>query len=127
MRFVANEDNLTIELKGWERLWALKMRLVLPRSEIENLEWTPEFFDRDRALRLGGTGASKWLYAGRFRVVKTHEWLFLYLRRPKGFTAIGGFGAKNALIVTMKSGKYKQIIVNCQPDIGASLVAWWRG
>lgn len=126
MKFIAGADDLTIKLEGMEQVFALKRRLVLPKKDIADIQWTAEFADKDRTLRIGGAGVPGTLLAGRFRDLNTGEKLFLYVNKPKGINILSGFSAQNVLIVTMLDGRYSQIIMTCQADIGARLTAWWR-
>ena len=127
MRFIAEDDGLTIKLEGGEMFFGLKRKLVLPREKIVDLTWTPEFNYRDLLLRIGGTGAPRILYAGHFRDVDTKETLFLYLRRPKGIPELRSISDANVLAVTMRDYPYAKIFVNCRPDIGTSLMKWLAG
>jgi hypothetical protein len=34
---------------------------------------------------------------------------------------------QNVLVLNLRDNRYDQIIVTCQPDIGAQLTGWWRG
>lgn len=127
MKFVADDDALTIELDGPEVVLATKRKLVLARSDIASLEWAAQFHDPDRIIRLIGASIPSVLYAGRFRDMTSGQNLFLYISKPKGLGIVNGIGGENVLIVTMKSGGYQQIMVNCEPDIGQTLTKWWRG
>lgn len=127
MKFIAEKNALNIKLEGLEMLWGLKRKLVLPRENIVDLTWAPEFNYRDLMVRLGGTGAPRLLYAGHFRDIDTNETLFLYLRRPKGIPELRSVSDANVLAVTMHSFPYAKVFVTCPPDIGASLMNWWSG
>jgi len=126
MKFVADDDTLTIRLEGMEMLWGLKRKLVLPRSKIVDLLWEPEFNYGDLLLRIGGTGAPRLLYAGHFRDTDTKETLFLFLKRPKGLPFTRTISDANVLVVTMRDYPYAKVMVSCQPDIGASLMNWFK-
>lgn len=126
MKFIAEDDALTIKLEGTEMLWGLKRKLVLPRAKMVDLKWTPEFDYGDLLLRIGGTEAPRLLYAGHFRDIDTKETLFLYLRRPKGWPVIRQMSGTEVLSVTMRDFPYAKIFVSCRPDIGASLMNWFE-
>lgn len=126
MKFIAEDNVLTIKLEGVEMLWGLKRQLVLPREKIAGLTWSPEFDYRDLMVRIGGTGAPRLLYAGHFRDIDTKETLFLYLRRPKGIPELRSVSDANVLAVTMRDFPYAKVLVSCQPDIGASLLNWFE-
>jgi len=126
MKFIAEDDTLTIKLEGAEMVWSLKRKLVLPREKMVGLTWTPEFNYRDLMVRIGGTSAPRLLYAGHFRDLDTKETLFLYLRRPKGIPELRSVTDANVLSVTMHDYPYAKILVTCQPDIGVSLMNWFE-
>jgi hypothetical protein len=126
MKFVAEDDSLTILLQGSEILLSLKRKLVLPWEKIVDLTWTPEFNYRDLMVRIGGTGVPRLLYAGHFRDLDTKETLFLYLRRPKGIPELRSVSDANVLAITMRDYPYAKVLVTCQPDIGASLMNWFE-
>lgn len=126
MKFIAEDDSLTIKLEGSEIILGLKKKLVLPRKNIADLRWAAEFNDPDAVLRVAGAAMPRLLYAGHFRDLTSNRSLFLYVRKPRGLTIKAGFGGENVLIITLKSFNYGQIIVDCRPDIGKQLVGWWR-
>lgn len=127
MKFLAEDDTVTITFEGWEIIWCLRRKLVIPRAAITSLTWTPEFmYTGERFFRLGGTGAPGLLYAGNFR--SSSGWYFLFVRRPKGRNWLtgGGFRAPEILDITTQDYKYERLMLSCQPDIGASLMNWFR-
>lgn len=126
MKFLADDDGLTVCLEGAEMFFGLKRKLVLPRSKMVDLSWTPEYNFADLLLRIGGTGAPRLLFAGHFRDVDTRENLFLYLRLPKGLPLTRSLSDANVLAVTMRDFPYAGIYVTCRPDIGASLMNWFK-
>lgn len=127
MKFIAEEDALTIKLQGMEMVFSLKRRLVLPRANMVELLWTPEYNFHDLLLRLAGTGVPRVMYAGHFRDVDTKENVFLYLRLPKGLRVNRTMSDANVLAVTMRDYPYGKVFVTCRPDIGQALVKWWKG
>lgn len=126
MKFLADDDKLTITLQGWEMVCALKRKLVIPRSAMTSLEWKQQFVnERGRLFRVG-TGFPGLLYAGSFKGVD--GWHFLYLRQASGWPLLanGRFSAPNVLEITTIDYPYVRILVTCREDIGADLVNWWR-
>lgn len=127
MKFIATEDALTIKFQGFEVLFGLRKKLVLPRKDIENLEWTPEFNYSGHLLRVGGTGLPKLMFSGYFRDLETKQLFYLYVHKPKGGLPVTGkLAAENVLLISMRAGKCKQVIMSCEPEIGAALTKWWR-
>lgn len=128
MKFITDKGDLTIELEGFERLWALRRKLVIPRRAITSLAWQAHFnYEGQRFFRAGGTGAPGLLFAGNFW--SSSGWYFLYVRRPKGahWLTGGGFTAPNILNITTEGYTYKRLMLTCEPDVSTSLIKWWRG
>jgi hypothetical protein len=127
MKFLAEDDRLIITLEGWEVVWSLRRTLVIPRTAIVSLAWTPEFtYTGERFFRLGGTGAPGMLYAGNFR--GGSGWYFLFVRRPKGRNWLtgGSFKAPDILDITTQGYTYGRLLLSCRPDIGVSLMNWFK-
>jgi len=125
MKFLAEDDKLTITLEGTEVLWGLKHKLTVPRESIVDLVWMPEFNTDDLLLRIGGSNVPGLLLAGSFRDVTSKETLFVYLRHPKGYTLNRTMHDVNVLRITLQDFRYAEIIISCDPDMGASLMNWF--
>jgi hypothetical protein len=126
MRFLAEENELTVTFEGWEIFWALKRKLVIPREQIAELSWQPEYVLARRMLRVAGTDVPGLLWAGRF--VGGGKRDFLYVQRPSGVTWGGNRQPmKEVLVVDLQNNRYDQVIVSCRPDVGAQLTGWFRG
>lgn len=126
MKFLADDDKLTITLGGWEMVWALRRKLVIPRASIVSLEWKPQFVnERGRLFRVG-TGLPGVLYAGSFK--GSEGWNFLLLRQANGWPLFNGgrITAPNVLEIGTTDYPYVRILVTCREDIGISLVNWWK-
>jgi hypothetical protein len=125
MKFLAEDDKLTITFEGAEIFWALKRRLVIPRSQISDLSWQAQYVLPQRMLRVVGTDLPGILWAGRF--FGGGKRFFLYVQRPIGVTwSRNPQPMSNVLVITLRDNRYIQIIVTRQPDIGQQLEAWWR-
>jgi hypothetical protein len=125
MQFLAEDDKLTITLEGMEVFWALKRRLVMPRSQIADLNWQARLQLPQRMLRLAGTDLPGILWAGRF--IGEGNRYFLYVQRPTGVTwSRNPQPMRNVLVISLRAARYAQIMVTCQPEIGAQLQMWWR-
>lgn len=126
MKFIADEDALTIKLQGIEIALGLKRRLVIPRVAITSLEWHEEYVFAPRVWRVGGAGIPGVIFAGHFR--GGGEKFYMYLQNPRGWNWTGaGIISRNTLVITTQEFPYKQVLLSCQPDIGASLINWWQG
>lgn len=126
MKILAEQDNLTIQLEGWETLFGLKRKLVLPRALITNVTWHPDFVHRGSLFRVAGTGLPGVLYAGYYRV--NGQRAYLYAKYPRGlsWTADGIVTMPNALVITTKDFRYPLIVVTSSPEIGERLTSWFR-
>lgn len=124
MMFLAEDDRLVITMEGWEIVWALRRRLIIPKSSIQTVQWTPQLSYPGRLLRIGGTGWPGVLYAGNWR--GNGMWHFLYLRQPHGWgwSRTGAITAANVLTITTRDFLYQQILITCAPTIGQQLVRW---
>jgi hypothetical protein len=126
VKFIADDDKLVIKLQGMEIIWGLQYKLVLQRNKIVDLVWTPEFNTSDIILRIGGSNIPRVLLAGHFRDTTAKETIFLFLRRPKGLSFTGTVSDTNVLSITMQEYPYAKVIVNCDPETGASLMNWFK-
>ncbi|MEO6513748.1 MAG: hypothetical protein ABIR37_03600 [Candidatus Saccharimonadales bacterium] len=126
MKFVADQDMLTITLEGWEVLLGLKRKLIIPRASITNLTWQPEFVHRGSLFRVVGSGLPGILYAGYFRA--NGKRAYLYAKKPRGmsWTADGMVTVPDALVITTENYYYPLIVVSSTPEIGERLTDWFR-
>ena len=126
MKFLAEQDSLTIRFEGWEMFFGLKRQLVIPRAAITNLSWQPEFVHRGSLFRVVGTGLPGVLYAGYYRA--NSERAYLYAKHPRGmsWTADGMVTMPDALVITTEKYRYQLVVVTCTPEIGERLTSWFR-
>lgn len=125
MKFLAEADNLTVTFEGWEVVWSLKRKLVIPRSQIVDLQWLPETTLAGRLWRIGGADLPRLLWAGRF--IGGGKRYFLYLLRPQGLSwARGALQLQHTLSITLQDNFYQQVLLTCDPDTGASLMNWFE-
>jgi hypothetical protein len=126
VKFLAEDSGLTITFEGAEMIWAVKRKLVLPRSQIVDLRWEAGYVLPWRMLRIIGTDLPWVLWAGRF-AGGGHR-AFLYVQRPVGVTwGRNPQPMPNVLVLNLRDNRYDQVIVTCQPAIGSQLTDWWRG
>jgi len=125
MKFLAEDDRLVVTLEGSEIFFALKRKLVIPRAQIVDLQWLPESTLAGRLWRIGGADIPRMLWAGRF--VGGGKRYFLYVRRPQGLSwKRGALQMHNTLTITLQDNFYHQVLLTCDPDIGASLLNWFK-
>lgn len=125
MKFIAEDTELTIKLEGAEVFFGLKRQLVIPRNDIVNLEWQPDFTFTGKLWRVFGSGIPNVLYAGYFRAAG--EPYYLYLHQPVGVGWVSGVvRVQDTLVITTQDYRYKQIFLTCNPDVAAGLLNWWK-
>lgn len=126
MKFLAEEDALTITFEGMEIFWALKRKLIIAREQIVELSWQPEYVLQQKMLRVAGTDVPGLLWAGRF--VGGGRRAFLYVQKPVGLTWGRNLQPmREVLVVDLQNNPYDQVIISCRPDIGSQLTGWFRG
>ena len=119
MKLELSEDALTIVLEGWERLWALRRRLIIPRAKVVHAEWRGEPFTIHAGLRLAGTAVPGVLAAGTFFGQGMKQ--FLYLRRPQGWRRAT---AANVLVFDLLDMFYHRVLLSCTEAEAARVIAW---
>src|SRR5262245_43620348 len=119
MKLELSEDALTIVLERWERLWALRRRLIIPRAKVVHAEWRREPFAIQAGLRLAGTAVPGGLAAGTFFGQGMKQ--FLYLRRPQGWRRAT---AANVLVFDLHDMFYQRVLLSCTEAEAARAIAW---
>ncbi len=121
MKLELNDGELTVTLEGWERMWALRRRLVIPRSKIVHAEWHAEPYELHRSLRLAGTALPGVLVAGTFYGQGMK--LFLYMRRPQGWRRAT---AANVLVLDLHHMFYHRVVLSCVEADARRVIAWTK-
>lgn len=119
MKITVSPDGLEVEMEGWEVLWALRRRLMIPKQAISNIEYIDEKPPQNFAwpfIKFPGTVLPKVLMAGTF--VKPGEKDFWMLRvRHEGVlritTAPGSFN-------------YSRVLLSCDADTANDIGRWWK-
>jgi hypothetical protein len=119
MKLQLSDDALTIALEGWERAWALRRRVVIPRAKIVHAEWHAEPFELHAWLRLFGTAVPGVIAAGTFYGQGMKQ--FLYLRRPRGWWHAM---ATNVLVLDLHDMFYRRVVLSCVEADAAHVIAW---
>jgi hypothetical protein len=119
MKLQLSDDTLTIALEGWERVWALRRRVIIPRAKIVHAQWHAEPFEIHASLRLAGTGLPGVITAGTFFGQGMKQ--FLYIRRPQGW--IRGTAA-NVLVLDLHGMFYGRVVLSCTAEDAARVLDW---
>ena len=61
------EKRVIVEMKGWDKLWALKSRLEIPLEHIRGVRADPEIAKHPKGIRTLGTHVPGVIIAGTFR------------------------------------------------------------
>lgn len=93
-----NDDTLTVNVTGWDRVWALKSRLEIPLEHVRGARVDPEARMSWKALKVGGTALPGVIAAGRF--YEHGEWMFWDVRDPN-----------QAITIELADERYKRLVI----------------
>jgi hypothetical protein len=79
-----SDGKLTIEIQGWDKLWALKSRLEIPLEHVKDVR--PGKDERVRGIRAPGTHYPGIITAGSFHQIGKH--VFWDVHHPERAIAI---------------------------------------
>lgn len=119
MNIIPEPNQLTIELEGLERLWALKRRLQVPHFAIAGVEFlarTPAMQDYKGYVRFPGSSLPWRFLAGSYRQGDQREFWYVRMQQP------------GVLTITLKPGtlNYDRIRLTCTPEIAQGVADWWQ-
>lgn len=121
MRVTTRSKTLVIQLEGMECVYALRRKLVVPKSSIVSVTWQPEFTDwRRPEFRLPGSFLPGAIIAGSFYTKQ--GWDFIYSTKPRGWTHPTLSGV---MVVETNKKRYARVIVGV-PESMAKEVATWH-
>lgn len=126
MKFLIEDDALTITFEGVEQLWALKHRLVVPKVNISLAIWQEGVVipRSELGLRIGGTAIPGLLYAGRFVGSSGANFVYLQRARQQGLAV----KVRHVLTLELKHSHYQRFIFTIdKPDIAEHIITWWSG
>lgn len=120
MKFTINNDDLTIRMEGWEKVWALKSQLHVPRRsilEVDYLAQRPVMRDfRGHRRRIPGVSLPSAFLAGSYEQEGEREFWYVRTKTP------------GVLILTIKPEAlpYGKIRLTCSPELAQDIADWWR-
>lgn len=119
MKFILEATQLTVQLEGFEQIWALKRRLQVPHYAITEVDYQPRvptMQDFGGYLRFPGTSLPWFFLAGSYRKKGTREFWYIKMRQM------------GMVIITLKTGTipYDKIRLTCTPEIAQSITDWWH-
>lgn len=121
MKTTTTRTSLIITFEGWEKVWALRNQIILPKGEIAGIVWHEQFDDGHYLWRIGGTGAPGMLYAGYFR--QNGKTIFLYVQHPTGLFTLK---AQNVLEITTDGGRFSRLLLTLDKASADDIRKWWR-
>lgn len=94
-------SDLTLEIMGIHKIWALKSRLQFPLSSIRSVAIDPQLADKPRGLRAPGTYIPRMITAGTF-----------YADKKRWFWDVSN--PDNAIVIELEGEKYQMVIVEVE-------------
>ncbi len=119
MRFITDAKQLTIQLEGLEKLWALKSTLDIPRSSILEVDYTaqrPIMQDFWGHIRIPGTSVPWRFLAGTFWRKGDREFWYIRLTHPGVMT----------IELKKDAFAYERLRISCSPDTAQDIADWRR-
>jgi hypothetical protein len=119
VNYITEQNQLTVQLEGLEKLWALKSRLQIPAYAIADIAFVdeqPRMKGQWSFVRFPGARIPGVLLAGTYH--KRGERDFWYLDvRQKGVLTI---------VFKPETLNYDRVLLSCNRDIAEHLAAWWH-
>jgi hypothetical protein len=91
------ERKLVVEMKGWDKLWALKSRLEIPLEHIRGVRADPEIAKHAKGIRTLGTHVPGVITAGTFR--QEGDRVFWNVHHPENIIVIDLYDERYAKLV----------------------------
>ena len=121
MKVLVKNDAVVIKLEGFERVWAIKKRVVIPSTSIVSLKWEKKYQYSRRLLRIAGTGAPAKLSAGVF-FGRHGENVFLYLKDAHGLNQ----KSEEVLVIHTVNFEYTEVVVSISQTEALPITTWWN-
>jgi len=82
-----SEGNLVLEVEGWDKVWSLRSRLVIPLAHVHGITADPHIAEHWwKGIRLLGTHLPGVIAAGTF--YQHGDWIFWDVHHPEKVVAI---------------------------------------
>ena len=92
------EKKLVVEMKGWDKLWALKSRLEIPVEHIKAVRTDPEIAKAPHGIRTLGTHLPGVITAGTFR--QEGDSVFWNVHHPE-----------KAIVIELHDERYAKLVI----------------
>jgi hypothetical protein len=94
-----SDGNLVIEVEGWDKLWSLKSRLVIPLAHVIRVYADASIAEGWwKGMRVGGTHVPGVITAGTF--YHHGNWVFWDVHNPE-----------RAVVVDLRDERYEKLII----------------
>lgn len=120
MRLVPRSDKLLIHFEGYERVWAMKRSITVPRSSITAIQWRKAYVPASPLIRVGASSAPSGVLAGTF--FAQQKQLFLYLKETLGKSQL----ASGALQIETRNYPLAEITLSVPEDVANTIISWWH-
>lgn len=97
-RISIDGDDLVVEIEGWDKLWSLRSRLVIPLANVRGATADPGAVAGPKGLRAPGTSVPGVITAGTFH--QDGEKVFWDVR-----------DAARAVVVALADDRYARLVV----------------
>jgi hypothetical protein len=119
MKFIIEQNQLTIQLEGLEKFWALKSRLQIPAYAIADITFVnekPVMKDQWSFFRFPGARIPGVLLAGTYLRRGERDFWYLNYRQVGVLT----------IMFKPQTLNYDRVVLSCKRDIAEQLAAWWH-
>ncbi len=94
-----SDGNLIVEVEGWDKLWSLRSRLVIPIQHVIHVCADPKIAEAWwKGLRVAGTYLPGVITAGTF--YHHRNWVFWDVHKPE-----------NVVVIDLRDERYEKLIV----------------
>ena len=102
-----SEGNLIVEVEGWDKLWSLRSRLVIPVQHVIRVYADPAIAESWwKGLRVAGTHLPGVIAAGTF--YSHGNWVFWDVHNPE-----------KAIVVDLRDERYEKLIIEVPDPVDA--------
>ncbi|GAA3376066.1 hypothetical protein GCM10020367_46300 [Streptomyces sannanensis] len=97
-RVTIENDVLTVEVQGLDKVWALKSRLEIPLRNVRGATHDPGIAHEPRGIKTGGTYMPGVITAGRF--IRQGEMVFWDVKNPE-----------KTVVIELADERYARLVV----------------
>ena len=120
MRVLPKPTKLLIHFEGFEKLWAVKQSITIPRSAIVSVRYYRSYRPPADIVRLGGGNVPARVTAGLFTADQKR--LFLCLKETHGKMR----RTEDVLVIRTRDYVFDEVAISLKPAIAREVIGWWR-